>query len=89
MIRDLETIKMNMDENLKAFKEFQESQLRAYEELIAMSDIDEIDDQIQSFEEEFKFTTTLDEIVYNEKTYFKNLMDLAWNSKYKEGAING
>ena len=81
-------IKMQMEENLKDLKEYQDRQLKMYEELIKINDIDELDYKIEDFREELRFTTTLEDIVYTEQKNFESLMRLAWknNSKVKANA---
>lgn len=85
---EIEFIKMQMEENLKDLKEYQDRQLKMYEELIKINDIDELDYMIEDFREELRFTTTLEDIVYIEKKNFESLMRLAWknNSKVKANA---
>jgi len=85
---EIEFIKMQMEENLKELKEYQDRQLKMYEELIKINDIDELDYRIEDFREELRFTTILEDIVYIEKKNFESLMNLAWknNSKVKANA---
>lgn len=89
MLKDrIEFIKMEMEENLKALKEYQDRQLKMYEELIQINNIDDLDCMIEEFKEEFNATTTLKDILYTEKNNFENLMNMAWenNSKVRANA---
>ncbi len=77
----LEVIKTNMEENIKALIRLQEEQLKAYEEIINSNSLDEADEIMQEKEEEFRYSTALNDIMAYEKENFKNLMDLAWEEK--------
>ena len=81
----LEQIKLRMEENLKQLKEYQEEQLKTYEHLMGITDIDALDEEIQYFEEEFRFTTNsiFKEIQIKEKENMGHLMSLAWEAKNK------
>ena len=77
----LETIKNQMRENIEELIKFQNMQLKAFEEILSCNSIDEVDEIIQDKEWEFKFSTTLNDIVCEEKENFKKLIDLAWEEK--------
>ena len=81
----LEQIKSRMEDNLKQLREHQEEQLKAYEQLMRIADIDILDEAIQYFEEEFKFTTNsvFKEMQIKEKENMGYLMSLAWEAKNK------
>jgi hypothetical protein len=77
----LETIKINMEENIKALTRLQEEQLKAYEEILNSNSLDEADEIIQECQYKFDFATALKDIETEEKENFKNLIDLAWEEK--------
>ena len=79
----IEQIKLRMEENLKELREYQEMQLRSYEYLMSLTDIDEVDMEIQYIEDEFKFTTLFKDIAIKEKENLDNLMSLVWEAKNK------
>lgn len=79
----LEQIKLRMEENLKELREYQEMQLRSYEYLMSLTDIDEIDMEIQCIEDEFKFTTLFKDIAIKEKENLDNLINSVWEAKNK------
>ena len=79
----LEQIKLRMEENLKELREYQEMQLRSYEYLMSLTDIDEIDMEIQWIEEEFKLTTLFKDIAIKEKENLDNLINSVWEAKNK------
>ena len=84
----LEQIKLRMEENLRELREYQQMQLRSYEYLMSLTDIDEIDMEIQWIEEEFKFTTLFKDIAIKEKENLDNLMSLVWKDKSKGVEVN-
>ena len=77
----LNLIKLRMEENLRELKKYQEEQIKKYEYLMGLSDIDEIDAQIQDIEEDFRFTTIFEDIKVYEKRNLEELMNLVWESK--------
>ena len=77
----LNLIKLRMEENLRELKKYQEEQIKKYEYLMGLNDIDEIDTQIQDIEEDFRFTTIFKDIEVGEKRNLEELMDLVWESK--------
>lgn len=79
----LEQIKLRMEENLKELREYQEMQLRSYEYLMSLTDIDEIDMEIQCIEDEFRFTTLFKDIAIKEKENLDNLINSVWETKNK------
>ena len=79
----LEQIKLRMEENLKELREYQEMQLRSYEYLMSLTDIDEIDMEIQWIEEEFRLTTLFKDIAIKEKENLDNLISSVWEVKNK------
>ena len=79
----LEQIKLRMEENLKELRKYQELQLANYEYLMSLTDITEIDAEIESIEQDFKFTTLFNEIKTKEKENLDNLMNLVWEVKNK------
>ena len=84
----LEQIKLKMEENLKELREYQEMQLRSYEYLMSLTDIDEIDMEIQWIEEEFKLTTLFKDIAIKEKENLDNLINSVWEAKNKGAEYN-
>ena len=84
----LEQIKLRMEENLKELREYQEMQLRSYEYLMELKDIDQVDMEIQCIEDEFKFSTLFNEIKIKEKENLDNLMSLVWEAKNKGVEVN-
>ena len=72
-----------MEENLKELREYQEMQLRSYEYLMELKDIDEVDMEIQWIEDEFKYSTLFNEIKIKEKENLDNLINLVWEAKNK------
>ena len=84
----IEQIKLRMEENLKELREYQEMQLRSYEYLMELKDIDEVDMEIQWIEEEFKFTTLFKDIAIKEKENLDNLINLVWEAKNKGAEAN-
>ena len=83
-IKRLEVIKSQMQENLEALKEFQKLQLKWYEEVMNLSDLEKVDMAIENFNEEYKHSTLFNEIIRVEKENFRRLMTLAWNFKVDE-----
>ena len=77
----LSLIKLRMEENLRELKKYQEEQIKKYEYLMGLNDIDEIDAQIQDIEEDFRFTTIFKDIEIYEKRNLEELMNLVWESK--------
>lgn len=77
----LDLIKLRMKENLRELKKYQEGQIKKYEYLMGLNDIDEIEAQIQDIEEDFRFTTIFKDIEVYEKRNLEQLMDLVWKSK--------
>jgi hypothetical protein len=77
----LSLIKLRMEENLKELKRYQEEQIKKYEYLMGLNDIDEIDAQMQDIEEDFRLTTIFKDIEVYEKRNLEELMDLVWKSK--------
>ena len=77
----LSLIKLRMEENLRELKRYQEEQIKKYEHLMGLNDIDEIDAQIQDIEEDFRFTTIFKDIEIYEKRNLEELMNLVWESK--------
>ena len=79
----IEQIKLKMEENLKELREYQEMQLKSYEYLMSLTDIDEVDMEIQCIEDEFRFTTIFKDIAFREKENLNNLVNLVWEAKNK------
>ena len=77
----LSLIKLRMEENLRELKRYQEEQIKRYEYLMGLNDIDEIDAQIQDIEEDFRFTAIFKDIEVGEKRNLEELMNLVWESK--------
>ena len=72
----LNLIKLRMEENLRELKKYQEEQIKKYEYLMGLNDIDEIDAQIQDIEEDFRFTTIFKDIEICEERNLEELMNL-------------
>ena len=79
----IEQIKLRMEENLKELREYQEMQLKSYEYLMSLKDIDEVDMEIQCIEDEFRFTTIFKDIAFREKENLNDLVNLVWEAKNK------
>ena len=80
-IQGLEIIKKQMEENIETLKEFHRLQLEMFENIMNLSDIDEVDREIADAYDEFEFTTLINEIKIMERENFTRLMDLAWDTK--------
>ena len=83
-IKRLEVIKSQMQENLETLKEFHNLQLEMFENIMSLSDIDDIDNAVADAYDEFEFTTLINEIKREERENFTKLMDLAWDIKCNE-----
>ena len=83
-IQRLEIIKRQMEENLETLKEFHKLQLEMFENIISLSDIDDIDREIADAHDDFNFSTFASDIKQKEKESFIKLMDLAWDIKCNE-----
>ena len=83
-IAGIELVKKQMENNIETLKEFQKLQLKWYEEVMSLSDLEKADMAIEDFNEEYKHSTLFNEIVRVEKENFRKLMTLAWNSKVDE-----
>ena len=83
-IKGMEIIKKQMEENIEALKEFHRIQLEMLENIMSLSDIDEIDNAIADSYDEFEFSTLMSEIKQSERDNFTRLMDLAWDIKCNE-----
>ena len=79
----IEQIKLRMEENLKELREYQEMQLKSYEYLMSLKDIDKVDMEIQCIEDEFRFTTIFKDIAFREKENLNDLVNLVWEAKNK------
>ena len=62
-----------MEENIETLKEFQKLQLKYFEEILSLSDIDEVDATIEDAFEEFELSTVINEIKIKEKENFRQL----------------
>ena len=82
--KKLEIVKRQMEENIETLREFHNLQLKYFENIIKLSDIDEADNAIADAYDEINFSTVISEIKQKERENFTKLMDLAWESK-----ING
>ena len=80
-IKGLEIIKRQMEENIETLMEFHKFQLEMFENIMNLSDIDEIDNAIADSYDEFEFSTLMSEIKQSERDNFTRLMDLAWDIK--------
>ena len=83
-IQGLEIIKRQMEENLETLKEFHKLQLEMFENIMSLSDIDDIDREIADAHDDFNFSTFASDIKQKEKENFIKLMDLAWDIKCNE-----
>ena len=84
-IKGLEEIKMRMRHMEDDLKEFHKLQLEWFEEIMNLSDIDEIDMAIEDMNEGFaKINKTVNGIKVEEKENFDRLMALAWSIKANE-----
>ena len=82
--KKLEVIKRQMEENIETLREFHKLQMEILENVISLSDIDEVDNMITEVSDEVNFSTFASEIMQKEKDNFKKLMDLAWEIKFSE-----
>ena len=81
----LEEIKMRMRHMEDDLKEFHKLQLKWFEEIMNLSDIDEVDMAIEDMDEGFtKINKTVNGIKVNERENFDKLMNLAWSIKVNE-----
>ena len=84
----IEQIKLRMEENLKELKEYQEMQLKSYEYLMSLTDIDEVDVEIEAIEEDFRSSSLFRDIAFREKENLNNWVNLVWEAKNKEVEAN-
>ena len=82
--KKLEIIKRQMEENIETLREFHNLQLKYFESIIKLSDIDEADNAIADAYDEINFSTVISEIKQKERENFTKLMDLAWESKIND-----
>ena len=81
----LEEIKMRMRHMEEDLKEFHKLQLKWFEEIMNLSDIDRVDMAIEDMDEGFtKINKTVNGIKVNERENFDKLMNLAWSIKVNE-----
>ena len=81
----LEEIKMRMRHMEDDLKEFHKLQLKWFEEIMNLSDIEEVDMAIEDMDEGFaKINKTVNGIKVNERENFDKLMSLAWSIKVNE-----
>ena len=83
-IQGIEEIKMRMRPREEDLKEFHKLQLKWFEGILSLSDIDEVDNEIAAVSSEANFKSFASEVRENEKYIFEMLMDLAWNTKVNE-----
>ena len=84
----IEQIKLRMEENLKELREYQEMQLKSYEYLMSLTDIDEVDVEIEAIEEDFRSSSLFRDIAFREKENLNNWVNLVWEAKNKEVEAN-
>ena len=82
--KKLEIVKRQMEENIETLREFHNLQLKYFENIIKLSDIDEADNAIADAYDEINFSTVISEIKQKERENFTKLMDLAWESKIND-----
>ena len=81
----LEEIKMRMRHEVEDLKEFHEKQLKWFEGVLKLSDIDEVDMAIEDANEDFvQMIKAMDSIKTRERERFDGLMSLAWSIKVNE-----
>ena len=81
----LEEIKIRMRHEIEDLKEFHKKQLKWYEDVLKLSDIDEVDMVIQDIDEEFsQCVKFVNSIKIREQERFDKLMSLAWSIKVNE-----
>ena len=81
----LEEIKMRMRHMEEDLKEFHKLQLKWFEEIMNLSDIDRVDMAIEDMDKGFaKINKTVNGIKVNERENFDKLMNLAWSIKVNE-----
>ena len=82
--KKLEIVKRQMEENIETLREFHNLQLKYFENIIKLSDIDEADNAIADAYDEINFSTVISEIKQKERENFTKLMDLACESKIND-----
>ena len=83
-IQGLEVIKRQMEENIETLKEFHKLQLETFDNIMKLSDIDEVDAAIEDAFESFRLSTIYNEIKKAGSESFEKLMTLAWKLKVDE-----
>ena len=83
-IQGLEVIKRQMEENIETLKEFHKLQLETFDNIMKLSDIDEVDAAIEDASENFRLSTIYNEIKKADSESFEKLMTLAWKLKVDE-----
>ena len=84
-IQGLEVIKKQMEESIEILKEFHEIQLRWFEEIMELTDLDKVDQAIEDTEKAFSLSKgPFTSIKISEEKSFRKLMTLAWKIKVDE-----
>lgn len=90
-MKEIERIKMDMKDNLRDFIEYQNSQLKAFEEFLNTDDLDELDIKLQDFDEDYKYhNSILKDIVFRQNELIEEIKTVSWRVKEKElgGNVN-
>ena len=83
-IQGLEVIKRQMEESIEELKDFHKLQLEVFENIMSLTDIDAVDNEIAEANSEFNFTSFASSIRLMEMEIFDKLMTLAWKLKVDE-----
>ena len=83
-IQGLEVIKRQIEENIETLKEFHKLQLETFDNIMKLSDIDEVDAAIEDASENFRLSAIYNEIKKAGSESFEKLMTLAWKFKVDE-----
>ena len=83
-IQGLEVIKRQMEYSIEELKDFHKLQLEVFENIMSLTDIDAVDNEIAEANSEFNFTSFASSIRLMEMEIFDKLMTLAWKLKVDE-----
>ena len=83
-IQGLEVIKRQMEHSIEELKDFHKLQLEVFENIMSLTDIDAVDNEIAEANSEFNFTSFASSIRLMEMEIFDKLMTLAWKLKVDE-----
>ena len=83
-IQGLEVIKRQMEHSIEELKDFHKLQLEVFENIMSLTDIDAVDNEIAEANSEFNFTSFASSIRLMEMEIFDKLVTLAWKLKVDE-----